>query len=466
MNTPSDERPRVEPRGDAFDLIIRSGTVIDGTGRPSMTADVGIAGGRIRAVGDLSDASAPDEIDARGLTVSPGFIDVHSHSDFTLTVDGRAQSALAQGVTTELVGNCGHGCSPLGDDPAFAANIFGYDSAGDLDWRTTSEYLARLERSRPAINVGTLMPLGNLRLAAMDDAEQVSTPEERRRMMAFLDEGLEAGAFGLSSGLQYPDSVQTQADETADLARSVARHGGLYAACVRHTDELAVEGLTEAIDTGRSSGVKVQISHAMQQPGSPPDMEQRTYDLVEAGRRDDVDVAFDMHTRPFGELNLSTAPAGLGGRRRQRSDRPPARRSGGTREDQGVSQHDPALLPGARSGGDVGRGRPRSGPARQEHRRADAGGRRSARHGARHPPRRSGRHPSPAGDDDALHRGRHGAVLPAPAVLAGLGRDDAQPRRAARACGLPRGLHVGRLVPPADRPGASRAHSPRRRSGA
>jgi N-acyl-D-amino-acid deacylase len=146
-----------------------------------------------------------------------------------------------------------------------------------------------------------------LRTAAMKDAERVSTPEERRRMIGFLEEGLDAGAFGLSSGLQYPDSVGTQADEMDELARTVARYGGIYASCVRHTDELAVAGLTEAIDTGRSSGVKVQISHAMQQPGSPPDMEQQTYDLVEAGRRDGVDIAFDMHTRPFGELNLSTA---------------------------------------------------------------------------------------------------------------------------------------------------------------
>jgi N-acyl-D-amino-acid deacylase len=306
VNTTS-QRAAVEPGRDAFDLIIRSGTVVDGTGAGTITADVGIADGRIRTVGDLTGVTAAEEIDARGLTVAPGFIDVHSHSDFTLTVDGRAQSALAQGVTTELVGNCGHGCSPLGDDPAFAANIFGYDSVGRLDWRTTGEYLERLEQAQPAINVATLMPLGNLRLAAMADAEKVSTPAERREMVRLLEEGLEHGAFGLSSGLQYPDSVQTQRDEMAMLTRAVAKRTGLYAACVRHTDALAVEGLTEAIDAGRSSGVKVQISHAMQQPGSPPDMEARTYDLIEAARRDDIDVGFDMHTRLFGELNLSTA---------------------------------------------------------------------------------------------------------------------------------------------------------------
>jgi N-acyl-D-amino-acid deacylase len=292
---------------DSFDVIIRSGSIIDGTGADAVARDVGVLDGRIRVIGDLSAATAATDIDASGLVVTPGFVDVHSHSDFTLTVDGRAQSALAQGVTTELVGNCGHGCSPLGDDPAFAANIFGYDSAGELGWRTTSEFLDHLRAAQPAINVGTLMPLGNLRLAAMADTERQATPDERKKMVHLLEEGLEAGAFGLSSGLQYPDSVQSRPEELAELASAVAAHGGLYASCVRHTDELAVEGLAEAISSGRSSGVRLQISHAMQQPGSPADMEEQTYALVEAACAEGIDTAFDMHTRPFGELNLSAA---------------------------------------------------------------------------------------------------------------------------------------------------------------
>lgn len=299
--------PTASTESDHFDIIIRSGTVVDGTGSGPVQADVGVKQGLIAKVGDLSAASAGDVIEAQGLVVTPGLIDVHSHSDITLVVDGRAQSALTQGVTTELVGNCGHGCFPLGGRPEFAENIFGYDSSMPLDWQTAAEYFNKLEAARPAINIGTLVPLGNLRLATMDNPEVQASPAQLRAMHALLESGLEEGAFGLSVGLQYPDSVATSPVELVELAEAVAARDGLYAACVRHTDERAEEGIAEPIDTGVTTGVRVQISHAMPQPGSPTGMTRRTYELVESGRAAGVDVAFDMHTRPWGELNLSAA---------------------------------------------------------------------------------------------------------------------------------------------------------------
>ena len=110
-----------------LDLIVRSGTIVDGTGAPPVTADIGISEGVIKKIGDFSSVTAADEIDATGLVVTPGIIDVHSHADLTLAIDGRAESALAQGVTTVLVGNCGHGCTPLRDRPEYASAIFGYN---------------------------------------------------------------------------------------------------------------------------------------------------------------------------------------------------------------------------------------------------------------------------------------------------------------------------------------------------
>ncbi len=297
----------MSPGRERFDLVIRGGSIVDGTGSARAAADVAIAGGRIRAIGDLSVASAADEVDATGLVVCPGLIDVHSHSDFTLLVDGRAQSALAQGVTTELVGNCGHGCSPMRDTPAFAANIFGYDARTPLDWRSTAEYLGRLEREAPSINVATLVPLGNLRIAVMDDPERSASRDDLDAMARLLEEGLAAGAFGLSAGLSYPDSINADPAELERLNELVAGQNGLYAICMRDTGDGAVGSLDEGLETARATGVRLQLSHAMPEAGSPPDMMDLTFERVAACRDDGFDVGFDMHTRPFGEVNLSIA---------------------------------------------------------------------------------------------------------------------------------------------------------------
>ena len=321
---------RVRPGRDPFEVILRGGSVVDGTGAPARVADVGVADGRIHAIGALTGASAADEVDAAGLTVTPGLIDVHSHSDFTLLMDGRAQSALAQGVTTELVGNCGHGCAPMRASPAFAANIFGYDGVTPLDWRTTEDYLERVEGGAPAINVAALVPLGNLRMSVMDDPERSATPEDLRAMGRLLEEGLAAGAFGLSSGLSYPDSIAARPEELEQLNGIVQGVGGLYAICMRDTGEGAIASLEEGLETARSTGVRLQLSHAMPEAGSPTDMTAQTFERVERARSDGFDVGFDMHTRPFGEVNLSIAlpvwavsggPAALAARLRDPAER-------------------------------------------------------------------------------------------------------------------------------------------------
>jgi N-acyl-D-amino-acid deacylase len=288
-----------------LDLIVRAGTLVDGTGAPPFTADIGVAGGMIEEIGDLSSVTAIEEIDAAGLVVTPGIIDVHSHADLTLAIDGRAESALTQGVTTVLVGNCGHGCTPLRDRPEYATTIFGYNRSIALDWESTAEYFDKLRRAQPGINVGTLVPLGNLRLTAMKDADRPATSEEMKHMCALLEQALDEGALGFSCGLQYPDSVHTRSEELDEFNKIVAAHGGLFAACVRHTDERAIEGIEEPINSAAVTGVRTQISHAMPQPGSPQGMTETTYEMIDRARRSGLDVGFDMHTRVWGELNIS-----------------------------------------------------------------------------------------------------------------------------------------------------------------
>ena len=192
--------------GRQADLLLRGGTVVDGTGAPPVTADVAVGGGRILEVGPALGLTAAETLDVSGLLVTPGFIDIHSHSDFTLTVDPRAVSSIAQGVTLEVVGNCGHGCAPVLDPEAVKGNVYGYSEEHPIRWRTVAEYLDVLEAGRPAVNVLTLVPNGNLRLAAAADISRPSTPAELARMERLLEQGLEEGAFGFSTGLEYGPS--------------------------------------------------------------------------------------------------------------------------------------------------------------------------------------------------------------------------------------------------------------------
>src|SRR5437667_11510431 len=184
-----------------MELIIRGGQLIDGTGVPPVRADIGIADGRICEVGDLSAKADLPAIDAAGLTVSPGFIDIHSHSDFTLMLDPRAVSSITQGVTLEVVGNCGHGCAPIRDPALAGVNIYGYDPETGLAWRSMAEYLGALEQRRPAVNVASLVANGNLRLAAAGMVDRPSTSDEVAQMKHLLAEAPDEGAIGYSTGL-------------------------------------------------------------------------------------------------------------------------------------------------------------------------------------------------------------------------------------------------------------------------
>ncbi|MEC7841898.1 MAG: amidohydrolase family protein [Candidatus Latescibacterota bacterium] len=295
------ERPRA-------DLVIRGGTVVDGTGSAPVLADVAITGGRIIDVGAAEWKQGEPCLDASGLLVTPGFIDIHSHSDFTLTVDPRAVSSIAQGVTLEVVGNCGHGCAPIGDAETAKANVYGYCEDHPISWSTVAEYLACLEARQPAVNVLTLVPNGNLRLAVAASLQRPSSPEELLQMKRLLAQGMEEGAYGFSTGLEYGPELACSEEEVGELCRVAAGAGGLYATHTRNRPGEAGETIAEAIRTATLAEVPLQISHISVVARLSADGGQavaQAIEQVDRARERGIDAGFDMHTRLFGTTNLS-----------------------------------------------------------------------------------------------------------------------------------------------------------------
>ena len=292
-------------------LAIRGGTVVDGTGAPGRRADLLVEDGRIADLGSF-DAEA-FEIDATGMLVAPGFVDLHSHSDYTLLVDPRAVSAIHQGVTTEVVGNCGFGCFPIRDAAIARRAIYGYSDDVPMTWSSAGEYFERLEDARPAVNMLSLVPNGQLRLATVGLSEREASSDERREMQALLHESLDHGAWGYSTGLEYAQEQGATEEEVTALARLAP----FYATHTRRRDAGAAEAVAEALRTGDRAGIRLQVSHLV--PRNGLEESRRCIELVDAARARGQDVAFDMHTRTFGLTNLYSVlpPWALGAERHE-----------------------------------------------------------------------------------------------------------------------------------------------------
>jgi N-acyl-D-amino-acid deacylase len=290
-----------------LDLIVKNGTIIDGTERARFSADVAVRDGRIVEIAALARAAAATELDATGLVVTPGFIDIHSHSDFTLLVDPRAHSAIAQGVTTELVGNCGHGCAPIVDIEAAKGNVYGYVRQTPVTWSSTSGYLEQMDAARPGVNLITLVPNGLLRIAVMGRTERPATVEERRSIARLLEEALDVGAAGFSVGLEYAVEQACTQEEMAELCALVARYDGIFAPHTRNRARLALEAIDEVLDVSAASDVRLHIPHIIPRRGGAPDADVRSLERVDRALARGRDVSFDMHTRLHGFTYLAAA---------------------------------------------------------------------------------------------------------------------------------------------------------------
>ncbi len=289
-----------------LDLALRRGLLIDGSGDVPRVADVGIADGRIVSVDDLGTSNAVESLDLDGLAVAPGFIDVHQHGDLTPLVDARCVSALAQGVTTVVIGNCGHGVA-IGAFPGQeAAAIIGFRARWGLDlgWRTYAEYFASLEAIRPGVNIAAYVAHGAIRLSAMGTDDRPATDAELATMERLLDEGMAAGAIGMSSGLEYVPGMHADTLELTRLAVIVGRHGGTYASHIRNRGEAFIDAVQEAIGIAEAGGTRLLLSHLAPRPYATADDTSRVHELIDDARRRGMSVTIDTFPDAWGPSPL------------------------------------------------------------------------------------------------------------------------------------------------------------------
>ena len=253
-----------------FDIIIRNGKIVDGSGQKAYRADIGIENDRIAEISPDLEVESQETIDAAGCVVSPGFIDMHSHSDFTLLVHPQAESKIRQGVTTELTGNCGGSPAPVAGErfEDFMQYMVGLGgpyrkvlAPEDWKWRTLSRFYEALEDKGIAVNVAPLVGHSTLRAGVMGYKSGPPTADELKRMKRLLEIELDRGAFGMSTGLIYHPGAFAARDELAELARSVRSYDGIYTTHIRSEGKYLSEAIDEAIYVAETSGASVEISH-------------------------------------------------------------------------------------------------------------------------------------------------------------------------------------------------------------
>ena len=246
-------------QSDILSLKIVNGRILDGSGSAAFRADIGICGDRIARVGDLARAPAGVTVDAGGRYVCPGFVDVHSHSDAYLLIEPSAPSKLFQGITTEVVGNCGASAAPL--TGAYRMPSDWADKSYPGQWHTVAEYRELLARVVPAPNVVLLVGINALRAGVAGYEDRPVRPDELAAMIRLLEQSMDEGACGLSTGLIYAPGMFASREEVAALARVVARRGGIYTSHMRSEGARLLEAIDETLAVGAETGVTVEISH-------------------------------------------------------------------------------------------------------------------------------------------------------------------------------------------------------------
>ena len=280
-----------------YDLVIRNGHVIDGTGSPWYAADIGIRAGKIAAIGRLTDAPARRTIDARGMVVAPGFIDMLGQSEMTILVNPHLPSKIFQGITTEVTGE-GSSIAPLNDAILKADRVTWEHYGVQPTWRTFRDYFARLRKQGMGINLASYVGATQVRRMVLGDDDRAPNPAELERMKALVRDAMREGAVGLSTSLQYAPAPYAKTEELIALAAEAAKFGGTYASHIRDEGDSILPALDEAFRIGREAKIPVEIWHlkaaGKSNWGRMPEIVAR----IEAARKSGLDVAADTYAYP------------------------------------------------------------------------------------------------------------------------------------------------------------------------
>ena len=278
-----------------FDVVILHGHIIDGTGSPWYSGDVGIRDGHITAIGDLVDAPAKQKVDAQGKVVAPGFIDMLGQSELTILVDPRLPSKIYQGITTEITGE-GGSVAPL-NDAMIAADRSGYEHLHVTpDWRTMREYFARLEKQGMGINLATYVGATSVRRMVLGDAKVDPTSAQLEQMEKLVDEAMQDGAVGVSTSLQYSPAPYAKTEELIALAKEASKYGGIYATHMRSEGDAVLDSIDEATRIGREAHIPVEIWHLKAAGKTNWGKMPRIVARIDAARASGVDISANTYS--------------------------------------------------------------------------------------------------------------------------------------------------------------------------
>ncbi|MFQ6123292.1 MAG: amidohydrolase family protein [Candidatus Heimdallarchaeota archaeon] len=290
-------------------MIIINGKVIDGAGNPWFKADIGIYEGKIQKIGYIPTKDA-EIIDATRKIICPGFIDLHAHSDWTLLINPLAESKIRQGVTIEVMGQCGESAAPITE-----ATVEYFEKAlpetirdnVDITWRTMKEYFQRLNTIGLGINVIPFIGFGTVRQNVLQFQNRAPNPDELEAMKGFVREGMEVGAHGLSTGLIYTPQPYALTEEIVELCRVVHEYQGIYTSHIRGESDTLLDAVTEAIEIGRQSGCPVHISHFKAAGKANWGQTRETCDMVKTARTEGIDVTVDQYPYTAGATDLGAS---------------------------------------------------------------------------------------------------------------------------------------------------------------